>query len=120
MAALRNRGSAEGRHLAALLDQDEVAIPAPVRIEVLSGASRSERNRLRITLSALPILFPGTHTWPRIDEWLDQAGDAGERFGFADLLIAAIAVEHGATLWSKDRDFERMQRIGLLQLHHAR
>jgi predicted nucleic acid-binding protein len=92
-------------------------MPAPVRIEILSGASRAQRNQLRITLSALPILYPGGNTWPRIDEWIDQAGDAGERFGFADLLIAAIAVEHGASLWSKDGDFSRMQRIGLVELH---
>jgi predicted nucleic acid-binding protein len=94
-----------------------VAIPAPVRIEILSGASRSERNRLRITLSALPILFPLPGTWPRIDDWIDRAGDAGERFGFSDLLIAAIAADHGASLWSNDQDFARMHRLGLVQLH---
>jgi predicted nucleic acid-binding protein len=119
VAALRDRAGPDGRHLSALLDQDEVAMPAPVHLEVLSGASRPERARLRITLSALPILLPAAQTWSRMDGWIDRAGDAGERFGFADLLIAAIAVDHGAALWSKDRDFQRMQRIGLLKLHDA-
>jgi predicted nucleic acid-binding protein len=119
VAALRNRGGPEGRHLSALLDEDQVAMPAPVRVEILSGASRSGRNRLRTILSALPILFPGQRIWPMIDHWIDRAGDAGECFGFADLLIAAIAVDHDAALWSKDRDFSRMQRIGLIDLHVA-
>jgi predicted nucleic acid-binding protein len=119
VSALRDRAGPDGRHLSALLDTDEVAIPAPVRIEVLSGASRPERERLRISLSALPILLPGAQTWSRMDGWIDRAGEAGERFGFADLLIAAIAVDHDAALWSKDRDFQRMQRIGILKLHDA-
>jgi predicted nucleic acid-binding protein len=117
VAALRDRAGSDGRHLVKLLDQDDVALPAPVRIEVLSGASRSDRRRLRITLSALPLLFPDAQTWTRIDRWVDDAGEAGERFGFADLLIAAIAADHGAALWSKDQDFARMKRLGIIELH---
>lgn len=119
VAALRDQASPEGRHLAKLLDRDEVALPVPVRVEVLSGASRAERHRLRITLSALPLLVPDVQTWARIDQWIDQAGEAGERFGFADLLIAAISVDHGAALWSNDHDFARMKRIGIVELHEV-
>jgi predicted nucleic acid-binding protein len=70
-----------------------------------------------LALAALPVFFPHRGTWDRIDGWLDEAAQAGERFGFADLLIGAIAADHGAALWSKDRDFERMRRIGLVTLH---
>jgi predicted nucleic acid-binding protein len=117
ISALRDRAGREGRHLSDLLDRDEVAVPAPVRVEILSGASRWDRHRLRVMLSALPSLLPDDRTWARIDSWLDQAGDAGERFGFGDLLIAAIAADHGAPLWSNDRDFGRMERIGLVTIH---
>jgi predicted nucleic acid-binding protein len=118
VAAFRSPGSQEGRQLAGLLDEDGVALPAPVRVEILSGAGR-DRRRLRQLLSALPVFYPDTTTWDRIDRWVDQAGDAGQRFGVADLLIAAIAADRGATIWSLDDDFARMANLGFVAIHRS-
>ena len=120
VAAFRPAGGVQAKHLAQLLDTDEVAMPAPVRAEILSAASRGDRARLRRVLSALPVLYPERHTWARIDEWVDKAGDGGERFGVADLLIAAIAADHEHRLWSLDADFARMARLRFVELHHPR
>jgi predicted nucleic acid-binding protein len=117
VAALRDRKSSEAKELEALLDRDAVALTAPVRIEILSGARRTDRNRLRRLLSALPIYYPGENTWRRIDSWIDRAGAAGERFGFADLLIGALASEHETSVWSLDSDFARMAKVGLINLY---
>jgi predicted nucleic acid-binding protein len=115
--ALGSAQSPSARHLAVLLDSSEVALAAPVRIEILIGASNKDHLRLRRVLSALPLFFPTEETWKRLDEWLDRTRNAGQRFGFADLLIAAIAVEHHAQVWSLDADFARMARIGLVEIH---
>ncbi len=117
VAALRRRSSREARHLEALLDGDQVALAAPIRVELLSGASRRDRPRLRRTLSALPVFFPSDHTWKLVEDWVERAGDANQRFGFADLLIGALAVEHGASIWSLDADFDRMERLKLVSCH---
>ena len=115
VAALRDRESAAGRRLDALLDRDEAALPIPVRVELLSGASRADRPRLQRALSGLPVLLPTAETWDRIDDWVQQAGDRGHRFGVGDLLIGAIAAEHGLSLWSFDNDFQRMHNLGFIK-----
>jgi predicted nucleic acid-binding protein len=115
--ALRSSESAAAIHLVALLDSDQVALAAPVRVEILAGASNRDSARLRRVLSALPVFFPTEQTWTRIDGWLDLARAAGERFGFADLLIAAIAADHDGEVWSLDADFARMARIGIVAIH---
>lgn len=116
VAALRRPGQA-ATHLGLLFDRDEVLLAAPVRVEILSGASRTDRPRLRRLLSALPVAYPGSGTWERIDLWVEKAGEAGERFGFTDLLIGVLAAESGAPIWLLDPDFERLARIGLVALH---
>jgi predicted nucleic acid-binding protein len=116
IAALRAEKSPEARILNDLLDADEALLPLPVRVELLGGASKSDRSRLRWALSALPIAYPTEETWQTVDEWTERASSAGQRFGFGDLLIGALAEENGALIWSLDRDFERMHRAGLLQV----
>lgn len=111
----RGRTPAADR-LPVLLDQDEVALPAPVRIEILSGARRGERAGLDRLLSALPILYPTMGTWQRIEGWVTTGAARGHRFGVGDLLIGALAAENGYALWSLDSDFVRMARLGLITL----
>ena len=117
VAALRRRDTTEASTLAALLDADEVALPVPVRLELLMGASRRDRPALRRALSALPLLYPTDATWALMDRWVERAADAHERFGVGDLLIGALATEAGALVWSLDSDFARMARIGLVGLY---
>jgi len=117
IAAFRDPNQSVGRHLQVLLDDDEVLLPIPARIELLAGASAKQQNRLRADLSALPAAMPADATWHRIEAWLPRAAAAGERFGFADLLIAGLAADHEAALWSLDQDFVRMARLRFLRLY---
>lgn len=120
VTALRSEGEPEAQHLQTLLDADEVALAAPVRVEILCGASRRDRLRLQRALSALPVFFPSQETWRRIDDWIERAAGAGERFGFADLLIGAICAEHAGAIWSLDTDFDRMARLKFLKTYRPR
>lgn len=117
VSAFRRGEGPEATSFKQLLDEDAVCLPAPVRVEILAGASQRDFANLRRVLSALPVLYPTEKTWPRIDTWLERAVREGERFGAADLLIAAITSERGAALWSLDRDFVRMESLDFLELY---
>ncbi len=116
VAALRKDG-AEATTLRALLDADEVLLPVPVKVELLSGTSKRQRAQLRAALSALPLAYPTDDTWRLMDEWTDRASAAGASFGVGDLLIAALAHEAGALIWSLDGAFPRLERLELAQCY---
>lgn len=116
VAALRVEGR-EARVLRALLDADEVLLPVPVKIELLSGTSRKQRGALRSALSGLPISYPTDDTWRLMEDWTGRAATAGATFGVGDLLIAALAHEAGALVWSLDGAFDRLQGLRLVGLY---
>jgi predicted nucleic acid-binding protein len=103
-------------HLTRLLDEDEAGLPAPARIEILSGASRRDRVLLKEVFLALPVFYPERATWKRMEGWTETAARSGFRFGLGNLLIGAIAADHGAEIWSLDSDFEHLARLRLVPL----
>jgi predicted nucleic acid-binding protein len=117
ITSLRSGTSDEARVLRGLLDADEVLLPVPVKIELLSGTSTRQRTRLRSALSALPLAYPTDDTWRLMEAWTDRSVRAGVAFGVGDLLIAAIAHEADALLWSRDRAFAQLERLGLVKLY---
>jgi len=117
IAVLRSAVAPEAPLLAQLLDADAVILPLPVRLELLSGTSTRDRGKLKSRLSALAVAHPTEETWALIERWVTDAADKGQRFGVGDLLIAALAAERNALIWSLDGDFERMARMKLIQLY---
>ena len=113
----RGKNEKLGARVQELLDADSVILAAPVLIEILSGCSRTTYTTLRRLLSALPLWYPQTSTWHRMENWVAQAILKGERFGVGDLLIASIASDRQAILWSLDSDFKRMEKLGWLKLY---
>jgi predicted nucleic acid-binding protein len=116
IAAFRNAQSNEARQLSLLLDTDQAALSIPVFLELLAGASKAQRPTLCETLTAIPLFYPTDRTWQLVENWVERAGDSGERFGIADLLIGVIAAEHDALLWSLDKDFDRMAGLKFLPI----
>ena len=113
--ALRRGTSEEAGVLRTLLDADEVALPLPVRIELLSGVSAEQRAALTRALAALPVARPTDETWTQVERWGEAAARAGQHFAITDLLIAALTREVGGLVWSLDGDFRRMADLGFVQ-----
>ena len=113
--AHRRPSGRAGLALNGLLDADEVALAVPVRLELLAGISRRDRAAFVRSLSALPVLRPSPETWQLIDQWIPAAADKGRHLGLSDWLIAALAAESGARVWSLDEDFAALEGLRLIQ-----
>lgn len=103
--------------LQSLLEVDEVAVALPVRLELWAGIARHDRKAHQAAFGALPQVVPTEETWQALTEWIARAADAGERFAVTDLLIASLCTEIGGLVWSLDKDFERMEKLGLVSLY---
>ena len=79
--------------------------------------ARKDRSAFRRALSALPVIVPSEDTLRVVEGWIEPAADAGHRFAVTDLLIAGLAHDVGALVWSLDADFERMESLGLVRLY---
>jgi len=93
------------------------AVPAICAFEVLRGSVRAGDERfdravafLR-TLTVLELTLEGTIAAGKLD------GDrhaAGEPLGPRDTLVASAARENGATLVTRDRDFEQIPNLDIV------
>ena len=117
VAAHRHPEGDTARTLLSLLDADEVALALPVRLELWAGIAKSDRRRFERAFSALPVLVPTEETWQALGDWIARAADAGERFAITDLVIARLADEIGALVWSLDSDFERLARLKFVRMY---
>lgn len=112
--ALRSAAGPEAIMLRSLLDADEVALAVPVRTELLMGARASDRRMLEKELKGLPLLYPTDESWRTIDRWTERASRTGVTFAIGDLLIGVLAADIGGLVWSLDSDFERMEKLKLV------
>ncbi len=117
--AFRRGTGSVAASLREVLDADQATLAAPVRIEILTGSSAADLPRLRRVLSALPLVYPSPDTWALMEAWALRSVSAGQRFGVADLLIAALASENDHQVWSLDSDFRRMAALGFIRLRSA-
>ena len=115
--ALRQPGREDADVLRQLIDADLVALPVPVRSELLIGTGGRTRDRLARTLLALPLIYPTDDTWATLDQWTKRAGEAGERFSLGDLLVGVLAATEQALVWSHDDAFRRMAAMELITLY---
>jgi predicted nucleic acid-binding protein len=107
-----------GNELRRLIDEVEpFALTGVVVTEVLQGLTR-DVNRIERFLSMWDLLEPrGFSTYREASAISRLARSKGVSLTTIDTLIAAVALEHRATLFTLDKDFSRVARITALRLH---
>ena len=117
IATHRTPDSRDAQTLRALLDSGDVCLALPVRMEFVAAAPKKDRRKLRRAISALPLAVPTEDTWRVVESWIPIAQDAGHTFGLADLFIAALSAELTSLVWSLDKDFAAMEKLGFVRCY---
>ena len=116
IAAHRNPESAVTTELRRLIRSQLAVGVGPVLAELLVGARHDQlRRRAFAAFGAIAYLEADYRTWGLAGDMGRRLGSANLAIGFADLIIAALAIQHGLALYTLDRDFERIEGLRLHQ-----
>lgn len=98
-------------------EAEPFALTGVIVTEILQGLRR-DVHRIEHFLSMWELLEPlGFSTYREASSISRLARSKGISLKTIDTLIAAIALEHHASLFSLDKDFSRIARIAPLRLH---
>ncbi|HET8925149.1 MAG TPA: PIN domain nuclease [Candidatus Acidoferrum sp.] len=110
-----NRAGDELRRMIA--DAESFALTGVVVTEILQGLTR-DVSRIERYLSQWEMLEPsGFRTYREAASVFRLGRGKGVTLTTIDALIAAIALEHGASVFTLDKDFSRIARLTGLPLH---
>ncbi len=100
-----------------IVEAEPLALTGIVVVEILQGLTRNVE-RIEYYLSQWVLLEPqGYETYLKAAAIFRLGRSRGLTFTTSDVLIAALALENGASVFSLDRDFGRIARLTKLVLH---
>lgn len=106
--------SREKQTLDLLIDADDVALVGVVLAELLQGCrSQSERDEVADSLLALPYLEVTQSVWMKAGDLSANLHRRGVTLPLSDLVVAALAIEHGCKVLSLDGHFKKIPGLGL-------
>jgi len=97
--------------LECLLGEYEALLCDPVRLEVLGGARRNERERMEHGFSCLPLLHVLEKDWLAAVENAWHLRDASLTIPWNDILIATLAVRAKLRVYANDKHFVSMAPV---------
>ena len=98
-------------------EAEPFALTGVVLTEILQGLTR-DVSRIERYLSQWEMLEPsGVRTYREAAAIFRSARGKGVSLTTIDALIAAIALEHGASVFTLDKDFSRITRLTGLRLY---
>jgi len=110
---LEGRGTPQHHELKRLIENDEdICLTGLIVTEILQGIRDDDQNReMRARLLEFPIVnAEGISSYIRAAEIYRSCARQGKTVRKTiDCLIAAIAIEHGLTLFHNDRDFNSIK-----------
>jgi len=89
----------------------EAAVAEPIVFEVLRFATDQEIRPLQAQFQTMPTLATPGDAWVQAAKLGQTCRKGGINAGALDLVIASVAIHHGAELVTFDADFQRMAGV---------
>ena len=93
------------------LQRESVLVCGPVLAGLLAGTNVEQREELWLALGSLPWAEIDHAGWREAGEAANDLRSSGASVPLTDVVIAISSVRSGATLWTRDRDFERIRAV---------
>ena len=106
---LRSGTAGRAAALDDLLAQESVVVCGPVLAELLARTPAERRDELWHALEALPWAELDRAAWRQVGEVAHDLRAAGVSVPLTDLAIAVAALSAGASVWTRDKDFDRLR-----------
>jgi predicted nucleic acid-binding protein len=100
---------------AAVITQRDAVICEPIRFELLRGASRETRDTIKEYLATVPMLGTPENLWQAATALGEKCTERGLSMAGIDLLIAQIAIQHGAEIVTFDSGFSLIAKVSNLR-----
>ncbi len=99
----------------ALLEEYEAALCSSIRLEVLGGARKEDRQRIDRYFQVLPYFSVQEELWQRAIENAWKLRDHGVTVPWNDILIATMAKQHHCRVYTYDKHFQLMSnKLGVV------
>jgi len=115
---LNRSDSPSGESLSELLKAQRIVLTGQVLAEVLQGAHDIEEfDRLASLMDGVPYIETTRKTWIKAATISARLRANGQLIPLSDVIIAAVAIEEGHEVFSRDHHF---QRVPGLRVYEAR
>jgi predicted nucleic acid-binding protein len=104
------------RFIAPFILHPDAHLAEPIAFEVLRHATAADNKQLTQQFATLPMLATPARLWTEAADLGQECRRQNITVGSLDLLIAAIALHHGAEIITFDADFQKIAGISRLQV----
>ena len=104
------------RFIAPFILDPDAHLAEPITFEILRHATPAEARQLTQQFQTLPLLATPPLLWPQATELGQACRQKNITVGSLDLLIATIALHHGAEVVTFDDDFQKIAGVSKLRV----
>lgn len=109
------------RELTELIHELRALIIGPIRQELLSGIAAIDKfNDLKSRLRAFDDITLKQEDYEKAAEIYNGCRKKGIQGSHIDFLICGVALNHGISIFTTDKDFENFEKVTKIKLHTVR